>query len=541
VNPLLARFLPKTVWLPLGAGIALGGGGGFSRLDEVATVPNGPDTRCEFKGKFDNVLLTLDLAPGTESRNAVVANWKTPVRDHDTAAGACEQQMFAVDSLRREFVATNRTYKNWETAWLLMNDRPEELEEYLDLRPKMNDFRERVALMKKTEEKVQAEQQWSRYHELRVRCERLLEARETVKNMKGIKDSAFRDMKHADQQLEKLFELEYETSEKISEDHVFADQQNCNVSELFPAVQVGMIISEINGIKTENLPWIEVSQLLQDAVQPHALAFRRYDFRENPVTGRWESLQILRERAQYVPDPRIDRELFIQACRAGLTALVKSSLAQGVEVDSQDTTQCTGLHHAAANGHIEVIEVLIKEGALMDARDANRETPLVAACRRGECSGVMALLAHGASLKTRDRAGRSVLIHGVLSGSTTLIGLLLDKQPSDASCWVPDKWWNWTPLHYAASLSLIPVVELLLKHKASPYALSFERKTPVELANYKVRKLISQHILKEPAQCVLPAGPSHGALWLGSRHAAYPNFATDRGFTSILSIFDRGS
>ena len=126
-------------------------------------------------GKFDNVILTLNLLPGAGGLNAVVVSWKNPVRDHDIAAGACEKQMFEVDSLRKEFVAKNRTYKNWETAWLLMNDRPEELEEYLELRPKMGDFKERVTLMKKTEEKVQAEQQWRRYHELKLRCERLLE------------------------------------------------------------------------------------------------------------------------------------------------------------------------------------------------------------------------------------------------------------------------------------------------------------------------------------------------------------------------------
>ena len=127
--------------------------------------------RRAFSGKFDNVLLTLTLCPGARGHDAIVVGWRNPVRDHDAAASACEQQMFEVDSLRRAFVEKNRTYKNWETAWLLMNDRPEELEEYLLLRPKMKDFRERVALMENTEEKVQAEQQWRRYHELKLRCE----------------------------------------------------------------------------------------------------------------------------------------------------------------------------------------------------------------------------------------------------------------------------------------------------------------------------------------------------------------------------------
>ena len=113
--------------------------------------------RRSFSGTFDNLMLTLKVVPGADGLNAVVVGWKTPIDDHDAAAGSCEKQMLEVDCLRKEFVAKNRTFKNWETAWLLMNDRPEELEEYLELRPKIANFRERVALMKKTEEKVEAE------------------------------------------------------------------------------------------------------------------------------------------------------------------------------------------------------------------------------------------------------------------------------------------------------------------------------------------------------------------------------------------------
>lgn len=500
--------------------------------------------RRRFTGKFDNIMLTLNLLSGADDMNAVVVGWKNPVQDHDVAAGACEKQMFEVDSLRKEFVAKNRTYKNWETAWLLMNDRPEELEEYLELRPKMGDFKERVALMKKTEEKVQAEQQWRRYHELKLRCERLLEAREALRKIKRIKDGAFQDMKHADQRLEKLFELERETAEKISEDHVLADQQNRSVSELFPAVRAGMIITEINGIKTEGLPWVEAYQLLQDAQQPHMLEFRRYDYRENSVTGRWEPLQMIRELARHVEDPRIGRELFAQACRSGISDAVVQYLEEGQEVDAQDTTQCTGLHHAAANGHIVVINILISAKASLEARDANRETPLAAACRRGEREGAIVLLAHGARRDARDRAGRSIFVHSVLSGSVATVVLLLKEVQGDSLRWLPDKLWNWTPLHYAASSGLAPIVDVLLQNKASPYALSTDHKTPHMLAkadSTEVQMLIQQYIVNEPAQCVLPGGCDRGSLWLGSRQAAYPQFATDRGFTSILSVFDRGS
>ena len=499
--------------------------------------------RRSFSGTFDNLMLTLKVVPGADGLNAVVVGWKTPIDDHDAAAGSCEKQMLEVDCLRKEFVAKNRTFKNWETAWLLMNDRPEELEEYLELRPKIANFRERVALMKKTEEKVEAEQQWRRYHELKLRCERLLEAREVLRDVKRIKDCSFQDMKQADQHLEKLFELERETAERISEDHVLADQQGCSISELFPAVQAGMIITEVNGIMTENLPWVEVHQLIQDAHHPHMLQFRRYDFRLNSVSSKWETLQAVRERAQYIGDPRVGRELFLQACRAGTEDVVAQYLREGQEVDARDTTQCTGLHYSASNSHLGVIKILIEAKATLEVRDANWETPLVTTCRRGECEGATMLIANGARCDVRDRAGRSAFIHGILSGSVAMVVLLLQLIDEDTMRWQPDKIWKWTPLHYAVSAKLPSIVDVLLKHHASPYALSADGKTPIVLAQgelHEVQTLIQQFISNEPAQCVLPGGLDRGALWLGSREAAYPQFATDRGFTSVLSIFDRG-
>ena len=121
--------------------------------------------------------------------------------------------------------------------------------------------------------------------------------------------------------------------------------------------------------------------------------------------------------------------------------------------------------------------------------------------------------------------------------------LLLKQNLEKSSRWKPDKLWNWTPLHYAASSGLAQIVDTLLQYQASPYALSSDSKTPQMLVKHdsrEVQMLIERYILQEPAQCVLPSGCDRGALWLGSRQAAYPQFATDRGFTTFLSVFDRG-
>jgi len=47
-----------------------------------------------------------------------------------------------------------RTCRNWETGWLIMNERPEEMEEFLVLRKKMKDFEEIYALIKDAKAKV---------------------------------------------------------------------------------------------------------------------------------------------------------------------------------------------------------------------------------------------------------------------------------------------------------------------------------------------------------------------------------------------------
>ncbi|KAJ1455950.1 ankyrin repeat-containing domain protein [Pelagophyceae sp. CCMP2097] len=503
--------------------------------------------RRRFEARFDDVQLTLDLVPGAGDVGLVVVGWHAPVLDHDSAANDVEAQMARVDELRKAYVATARTASNWDTAWLLMNERPEELEEYLKLRPRMADFRERVALMRKTDEKVLAEQQWKRYHALRGKCERLLSARERFLAFKAVKDAAFATMKDADRILEKLFEHERSSAECISVDHTDADAAGVAVAELFPAIKVNMIVSKVAGVPTELLLSEEVSSLIDDAPRPHALEFRRYDYRRHSTTLKWEPLQVLRERGVFVDDPRVDRDMFVRACRAGDVEAVEDALARGSEVDAADSNGCTGLHLAAANDCVAVVDVLLKAGAHVDFRDHNRETPLFGAARRGSVNAAKRLMAKGAKTVGQiDRAGRSLLVHAVLSNSMPMLRLFLEVLPQDVDRWLPEKLWHWTPLHYAAAAGQAAVVAELLGAGASAHAASRAGESPLQLAakspvSAAAAKILADHIRAEPAtpraQCVLAGGRDRGAVWLGARQAAYPKFATDRGFQSILSIY----
>ncbi len=61
----------------------------------------------------------------------------------------------------------------------------------------------------------------------------------------------------------------------------------------------------------------------------------------------------------------------------------------------------TFLHHAAKNGHVDVIRELIKLGAHLDATKRNGTTPLYIACIKGKTEAVKVLLSLGADFEKR--------------------------------------------------------------------------------------------------------------------------------------------
>ena len=99
--------------------------------------------RSRFTATFDNVLLTLEITLGRDGNNAVVVGWKSPIAKHDECVQNVEFAMLNADAKRKDYMVKNRTYKNWETGWLLMNDRPDDLEDYMALKPEMVDLRRR--------------------------------------------------------------------------------------------------------------------------------------------------------------------------------------------------------------------------------------------------------------------------------------------------------------------------------------------------------------------------------------------------------------
>ena len=84
------------------------------------------------------------------------------------------------------------------------------------------------------------------------------------------------------------------------------------------------------------------------------------------------------------------------AIESGNIEAVKQHLAAGTDVNANDRSGSTPLHHAAEGGHKELIELLIENGADLNVKDETLgKTPLGWAIHRKKTEAADLLRKHG--------------------------------------------------------------------------------------------------------------------------------------------------
>ena len=101
-----------------------------------------------------------------------------------------------------------------------------------------------------------------------------------------------------------------------------------------------------------------------------------------------------------------DESPLMFAALKGYLDLCKQLIQRDADVNK---TGWAPLHYAAANGHAEVIALLLEHHAYPDAESPNGTTPLMMAAMYGNAASVSALLAGGADPTLRNRLGLSAL------------------------------------------------------------------------------------------------------------------------------------
>lgn len=129
-------------------------------------------------------------------------------------------------------------------------------------------------------------------------------------------------------------------------------------------------------------------------------------------------------------------KFFLDAAIKGDATTLEALLKEGVGVNAQDSrglpTKRTALMHAAENGHLEIVDLLIKAGAKINLIDKGipvdcpgGNTALILAIQKGHVAIANLLLDAGASPKTKG-GGTSVINSAAYLGDMGLIKRVIE-------------------------------------------------------------------------------------------------------------------
>ena len=140
------------------------------------------------------------------------------------------------------------------------------------------------------------------------------------------------------------------------------------------------------------------------------------------------------------------------------TGLATELLDGGASVDARDRFGARPLSHAARNGHLEMVDLLLAHGAPINARNLAGATALYFAAERGHVAVAQRLIERGADVKLTGRSGLSPVAAAAYAGSDAIVEMLLAHGADGRA---PDETGK-PPIVYAAARAKLDIVKRLL-------------------------------------------------------------------------------
>lgn len=141
-------------------------------------------------------------------------------------------------------------------------------------------------------------------------------------------------------------------------------------------------------------------------------------------------------RRRYLKDLFIKppKSMYLQiAATEGHIPIIEMLLKTKIRINSRDSLGHTALYCAAAYGHLSVVTILLENGALIDCETADGDTALGIAVQRGHYKTVEYLLAKGANVNGGPHAPTAIspLRRAVFWNMPDLVKLLLEWDAGD--------------------------------------------------------------------------------------------------------------
>jgi hypothetical protein len=483
---------------------------------------------------FDRVDLVVDFQPGKDSIGAIVRCFNDAIHNHDIVVKEIEQQMIIIDELKRNYRKKVRLFRNLDNTWNVLDMDPVEFNEYQELIPRMKNIEERLLKIDDMEFKAKLEVQYERFKILEPKCSRQKIIYELYQAARREKDAVTKEYIAAEKFLTDLREREKVLASLVSDDHINADEKEITLSELFPNIHVGNILVRINQYNVENLPFEEVMKNIAKSKSPHKIEVKRYDYRFNAFENVWHHVAELRKTGVFIENPILNKVHFISAAAKGDLHAVKALIDEGEDPNCTDLTGNTAIVAASVNKHFEMVELLQKKGANVNCRDKNNMTPLLYVINRGSLDLVRLLLAYGAEKTAVDKNAHGCFYYALMSQNLQLVKMFFNPLLKN----VKEKLWGFTPLHLAANIGNLPLVNYLLEQKCSIYQMDFKSKTAEETAkaskHFHVEKRLQEERINACGQCIFYDKEKAFQLWIGDHSCLEMEWILDLEFDGIM-------